>query len=119
MGAAWVCTVHGDDEDQGSADNDGDEEVDASPCFVRVDRYQVYHQLPLPPATVENLAHVKRVTTRSERPVSTLHPLQDDNFLWPSMKAEGVGQRQFYSDAPYVAHEDELVWLNGKLWISR
>ncbi|KAF4150607.1 hypothetical protein GN958_ATG00269 [Phytophthora infestans] len=85
-----VSDPRGEVVDQGSAGNTGDEEVNASSVFSRVDLPGAHHQLPLTSAAVENLANVRRVTTRSERPVSTLHPLQDDKFLWPSVGAVGA-----------------------------
>ncbi|OWY97616.1 hypothetical protein PHMEG_00031810, partial [Phytophthora megakarya] len=61
---------------------------------------------------------VKRVRTRSEQAISTLRPLEDEGFVWPS-RDEVIEQQKRWcgSNLELVAADDGALCADGKLWI--
>ncbi|OWZ08216.1 hypothetical protein PHMEG_00019275 [Phytophthora megakarya] len=92
-------------------------EEDIAEEFDRVDLSATYLQVPEESNPVSEIVSAKRVTTRSAPVVSTLRPLQDDRFVWPSEEAIIEEQCRHQDIAPAAA--DGRVRIDGKLWVPR
>ncbi|GMF57038.1 unnamed protein product [Phytophthora fragariaefolia] len=69
------------------------------------------------PAPSESPVALKRVTTRSVQPLSSLRPLQDAAFQWPSLDAVRQEQQRYRNAAPVAAYDDGLFRHDGNIWI--
>ncbi|POM76223.1 Hypothetical protein PHPALM_6568 [Phytophthora palmivora] len=66
----------------------------------------------------EGITAVKRVRTRSTQTVSTLRPLEDEKFVWPSRDKVIEQQKQWYDGTiELVAADDGALYAEARLWI--